>query len=158
METSVVAGSHGATCNEERVHSGNLSLSGFSCSHAPLQEAILSASATGVDETALSNIKTTWSCLINATEPSYLSKQIRRDWDAPVTTAAYNFLMSTSQSPVDLARLKAVVTPHAGDWLYAPPMTAVGLRLSDEAIRVAIRYRLETNICQLHTCLCSAIS
>ena len=26
----------------------------------------------------------------------------------------------------------------AGDWLHAPPLTAVGLRLSDEAIRVAI--------------------
>ena len=64
--------------------------------------------------------------------------------------------MSTSQSPEDLARLKAVVTSHAGDWLHAPPLTAVGLRLSDEAIRVAIGYRLGTNICQPHTCACGS--
>ena len=64
--------------------------------------------------------------------------------------------MSTSQTPVDLARLKAVVTSHAGDWLHAPPLTAVDIRLSDEAIRVDICYRLGTNICQPHTCVCGA--
>jgi len=38
---------------------------------------------------------------------------------------------------VDKARLLAVSSPYAGDWLHAPPITAVGLRLSDEAVRVA---------------------
>ena len=123
----------------------------------PLEEAILSASVAGADDTAVCNIRTTWSCLANTTEPLDLSKHIQRAWNAPVTTAAYKDLMSTSQSPVDLARLKAVVTPHAGDWLHAPPLNAVGLRLSDEAIRVAIGYRLGTNISQPHTCECSAI-
>ena len=61
-------------------------------------------------------------------------------------------MMSTSLSPVDQARLKVVITPHAGDWLHASPLTAIGLRLSDEAIQVAIGYRLGTNICQIpHT-------
>ena len=90
------------------------------------------------------------------TEYSDMSKHIQQAWDAPVTTAAYKVLMSTSQSPVDLARFKAVVTPHAGDRLHAPPLTAVSLRLSDEAIRVAIGYRLGTNICQSHTRVCGA--
>ena len=40
--------------------------------------------------------------------------------------------------PVDKARLKVVVVTHAGDWLNAPPITAVGLRLSDEAVHVAV--------------------
>ena len=102
------------------------------------QEAILSVSVAGADDTAVSNIKTTWSCLANTTESSDRSKHIQRAWDASVTTAAYNVLMSISQSPVYLARLKAVVTSQAGDWLQAPPLTAVGLRLSDKAIRVAI--------------------
>ena len=116
----------------------------------PLQEAILFISVAGVDDTTVSSIKTTWSCLDNTTEPSDLSKHIQRAWDAPVTTAAYNDLMSTSQSPVDLARPKAVVTPHAGDWLHTPPLTTVGLRLSDEEIRVAIGYRLGTNMSTPH--------
>jgi len=29
----------------------------------------------------------------------------------------------------------AVQSAHAGDWLHAPPITAVGLRLSNKAIR-----------------------
>ena len=136
VETSVAASSHGGTWSEKRVDAGTFSLSGFSCNHAPLQEAILLASVARADDTAVSNIKITWSCLDNMTEPSDLSKHI--------TTAVYNVLMSTSKSPMDLARLKAVVTPHAGDWLHAPPLTAIGLRLSDEAIRVAICYRLGT--------------
>ena len=49
-----------------------------------------------------------------------------------------------------------MVTPHAGDWLHASPLTTVGLRLSNEAVRVAIGYRLRTNICQPHTCVCGA--
>ena len=122
----------------------------------PVQEAILSASVAEADNTAVSNFKTTWSCLVNTTELSDLSKHIQRAWDTPVTTAAYNVLMSTSQTPVDLARLKPVVTSHAGDWLHAPPLTSVGLRLSAEVIRVAIGYRLGTNICHPHTCVCGA--
>ena len=49
-----------------------------------------------------------------------------------------------------------MVSPHAGDWLHAPPLTAVGLRLSDEAIRVATGIRIGTNLCQSHTCICGA--
>ena len=44
----------------------------------PLQEAILSASVVGSDDTAVSNIKTTWSCLANTSEPSDLTKHIQR--------------------------------------------------------------------------------
>ena len=46
---------------------------------------------------------------------------------------------------------------HVGDWLHAPPLTSIGLRLSDEAIRVATGYRLDTTICQPHTCVCGAM-
>ena len=45
-------------------------------------------------------------------------------------------------SEVDIARMKAAGAPHAGDCLNAPPITAVGLRLSDEAIRVAVSSRV----------------
>ena len=136
-----------------------LALSAFLASAADtlhLKEAILSASAAGADDTAVSNIKMTWSCLANTTKPSDLSKHIQRAWHGPVTTVAYNILMSTSQTSVDLARLKAVVTPHAGDWLHAPLLTAVGLRLSDETIRIANGSRLGTKICQRRTCVCVA--
>ena len=107
----------------------------------PLQEAILSASVAEADDTAVSNIKPRGAVWPTRPNP-------------PTCPSTSN--EPGSQSPVDLARLKAVVTPHAGDWLHAPPLTAVGFRLSDEAIRVTIGYRLGTNICQPHTWVCGA--
>ena len=55
---------------------------------------------------------------------------------------------------IDKARLLAASSPHSGDWLHAPPITAVGLRLSDEAVRVAIAHRLGCKACEPHTCVC----
>ena len=53
---------------------------------------------------------------------------------------------------MDKARLLAAASPHFGDWLHAPPITAVGLRLSDEAVWVAVAHRLGSKACEPHTC------
>ena len=47
-------------------------------------------------------------------------------------------------------------SPHSGDWLHALPVSSCGLRLDDEAIRVAIGLRLGTPLCAEHTCNCGA--
>jgi hypothetical protein len=36
----------------------------------------------------------------------------------------------------------------------APPITAVGLRLSDEAVRIAVGVRIGSNLCEPHQCPC----
>jgi len=41
-----------------------------------------------------------------------------------------------------------------GDWLHAPLIASVGLRLSDEAVRVVVAHRLGCNACEPHTCVC----
>ena len=66
-------------------------------------------------------------------------------------------LTDDSNTQTDTARLGAAATPHAGDWLQAPPITAVGLRLSDEAIRIAVGFRLGSRTCQPHSCVCGAM-
>ena len=121
-----------------------------------LQEAILSSSLAGVDDKAVSIAKASWLNISNTIEPLDSIKHIQRVWDTPVTTATYNTLLAACTTTVDHARLKAMVSPHAGDWLHAPPLTAVGLRLCDEAIRVATGIRIGTNLCQPHTCICGA--
>ena len=63
-------------------------------------------------------------------------------------------LLARAVSEMDTARLLAASSPHSGDWLHAPPITAVGLRLSDEAIRVAVAHRLGCKACEPHTCVC----
>src|SRR5260221_12336926 len=57
-----------------------------------------------------------------------------------------------SHRPFHTARLLASRVPHSGDWLHAWPITACGLRLSNEAIRVAIGLRLGSSLCSPYTC------
>ncbi len=52
------------------------------------------------------------------------------------------------------ARWLACQAPHSGDWLHALPITSIGLRLDDEAIRLAVGLRLGTSLCAPHHCHC----
>jgi hypothetical protein len=55
---------------------------------------------------------------------------------------------------VSRARLKAAFAAHSGDWLNAPPLSAVGLRMDNETLRIAAGLRLGTSLCAPHTCRC----
>jgi len=57
---------------------------------------------------------------------------------------------------VSRAGFLAAVAPHSGDWLLALPVAACGMRLDDEAVRVAVGLRLGLELCQSHTCPCGA--
>ena len=48
----------------------------------------------------------------------------------------------------DKARLIAIRAQHSSEWLFALHISACGLRLGDEAIRVAVVLRLGVNICE----------
>ena len=63
---------------------------------------------------------------------------------------------SHATSDIDRARLLAASSPHSGDCLAAPPITSVGLRLSDEEIRIAVAHRLGCRACEPHTCAVDA--
>ena len=52
------------------------------------------------------------------------------------------------------ARPTAVKAPHSGDWLNALPITSCGLRMEDNAIRVAVGLNLDANLCELHQFTC----
>jgi len=47
--------------------------------------------------------------------------------------------------------------PPSSDWLLALPVTSCGLRLTDEAVRVAVALRLGCSACVTHTCRCGAL-
>ena len=49
------------------------------------------------------------------------------------------------------------MAPHSGDWLHALPISSCGLRLDDEAVRVAVGLWLGTNLCQPHQCPCGTL-
>jgi len=87
--------------------------------------------------------------------PPLDSKQ--SSWDTPLLSAAISDIALRSRDPYDRARLNAIQTPHASDWLFALPVTSQGLRLSDESLRVAVGLRLGAIICTPHTCPCGAL-
>src|ERR1700733_9767261 len=71
-------------------------------------------------------------------------------WDNPLLQGVLSVLFNSTTEPCDQARLKAVSFQHASDWLHSLPITSCGLRLNDEAVRVADGTRVGANICQPH--------
>ena len=86
--------------------------------------------------------------------PETPANSCQRIRDLRVATVVHQDLLSRCVSEVDVERMKAASVPHAGGWLNSPPITAVGTTLSDEAIRVAVGYRLGSVTCQPNTCIC----
>ena len=52
------------------------------------------------------------------------------------------------------ARLLAASASHSGDWLHALRLSTCGLRLDNEAVRVAVGLRLGTSLSEPHQCPC----
>jgi hypothetical protein len=91
----------------------------------------------------------------NNVVPSVTAKQ--RNWDAASVAHGISQLTNLSVDPSHQARIKACLCPHAGDWLHALPITSCGLRLDDEAVRVAVGLRLGLELCEPHACPCGAM-
>ena len=47
----------------------------------------------------------------------------------------------------------AVSCPESGAWLNALPIAALGLRMSDDVVRVAAGLRLGVPLCRPHLCI-----
>jgi hypothetical protein len=97
---------------------------------------------------------THWTQLSCSQAPTNLQESSQRTLDGTVTEQSFQAILSSTIDPMDRARLLAAAAPHSGDWLHALPITACGLRLSNEAVRVAVGLRLGTELCQVHQCTC----
>ena len=58
---------------------------------------------------------------------------------------------------IDKLRLLAVKADHGSEWIFALPISACGLRISNEAVRIVIGLRLGLNICKPHSCPCGGV-
>ena len=76
----------------------------------------------------------------------------QRVWDAPHIEATYNVLLEQASDHQAKARLMAVSCPESGAWLHAFPIAALGLRMSDDVVRVAAGLRLGVPLCRSHLC------
>ena len=95
-----------------------------------------------------------WSSRYTGPEPTGESCTAQKAWDKVAIDAGTRLLADSFSDEYNRARILACQAPHSGDWLHAIPITACGLRLDDEAIRVAIGLRLGIDLCAPHTCPC----
>jgi len=76
------------------------------------------------------------------TDPVLLPSNIKDELQAVLT------------DPRQKATFLAATAPHSGDWLNALPIASCGLRLDDEAVRVAVTLCLGISVCVPHSCSC----
>ena len=88
--------------------------------------------------------------------PSGQSASKQSSWDRPGILVDSAAVEESCTSPFQRASLLAARAPHSGDWLLALPITACGLRLEDEAVRIAVALRLGSELGSPHTCRCGS--
>jgi len=81
----------------------------------------------------------------------------QKNWDAYAVKVDKDLVWEACQDRFDRARLLAVKAPHSGDWIHTLPISSCGLRLDNEAIRVAVGLRLGIPICEPHICKCGEV-
>jgi len=64
--------------------------------------------------------------------------------------------VEANNTPYHRASFLAASCQHSGDWLFALPIASCGLKLDEEAVRVAIGLRLGLDFCIPHQCHCGS--
>ena len=82
--------------------------------------------------------------------PSAVNRQ--KSWDGPVVQHTYDTLLEHCTNEISRSRLLGAGSFESGAWLNAPPISSLGLRMPNEAIRIAIGLRVGASICLPHSC------
>lgn len=98
-----------------------------------------------------------WEVTNNKPLPAQTAAAKQQTWDNPVVDSEFASLLQRQHDDYNKARLLAASAKHSADWLHAIPISSCGLRLDDEAVRIAVGLRLGTELCLCHTCPCGAM-
>ena len=96
--------------------------------------------------------KASWAAGHESEAPEDVAACKQRAWDSIRTKSTSQRLLDNAADEEERARLLAVMTKESGAWLRALPVTALGLRMDDSTVRVAVGLRLGTRICGAHAC------
>src|SRR5664279_989185 len=121
-----------------------------------LQTRILPSTMSVIPDISVESTLSTWSERSLAPTPLGAAANIQRNWDAACSAKLKKELLEAATDQRDRARLLASQAAHSADWLYTLPISSLGLRLPDEAVRVAVGMRLGAKVCEEHKCPCGA--
>lgn len=109
------------------------------------------AAPDDLKELALSS----WCLLGGLSQPDEPSSITQRRWDDPICMGKSEALINAADE-VGRARLLACRAPGSGSWLHALPSSALGLRLSNDEVRISSGLRLGIPLVREHTCVCGS--
>ena len=84
--------------------------------------------------------------------PTDSASHSQREWDSSRIEATAQSLLKDAADEKSKARLLATSRKESGAWLNALSVAALGLRMDDETIRIAVGLRLGTPLCSPHEC------
>jgi len=120
----------------------------------PLQSLILRNTLAAVEDTSTS-LKH-WFSVSGMSDEASVPVGRQRTLDSIVVNHTFQTLLDAQTDKYHCARLLAAKAAHSGDWLHAVPISSCGLRLNNEAVRVAVGLRLGSALCQPYKCICGA--
>jgi hypothetical protein len=124
----------------------------------PLQTQLLARSTFDAPDHHFTDIHADWCASHHPVLPPTGNNACKqRAWDDPSVKASFGSLLASCTDLYNRARLRAAAAAHSGDWLNALPISSCGLRLDDNAIRIAVGLRLGANLCEPHQCTCGAL-
>ena len=94
-----------------------------------------------------------WSNLLSGEDLPIL-KSVQAAWDIPLCKKRFEKLLQSANTSEDKARLMAVSSEHASDWLNCVPLPSMSLKLNRQTLRIAVALRLGSTICKPHKCHC----
>jgi len=126
----------------------------LAASTASLQNTILEAVTTS-ELKVIGAYLSKWQSIPSHVLPSDPLSAKPSFWYSPGITQARQVRESKSDA-TQKAQILAASAPHSGDWRLTLPVASCGLKLDDDAVRVAVALRLGLNFGALHTCHCGA--
>ena len=85
--------------------------------------------------------------------PTGVATTKQKTWDSLVIESWFSRLLNQqATNPREGARLQACIQKESGAWLTAPPISSLGLRMSNATICITTSLRLGAHLCAPHDC------
>jgi len=121
-------------------------------SSAELVNDVLPTALRSLPPPFLAEAQARWSAGHDFQAPDGMAAGRQKSWASLRATSTAEQLLEDAENTDERARLLAVATKESGAWLRALPVTALGLRMDDNTLRVAVGLRLGTAVCGPHSC------